>query len=130
MSTTAAAPWRFDVAGHPPGPNDRLSGPERWRRCRPFKESIGWQARTVGLPPPLERAHVVALLVYDRLPFKDIDNATAALKPCLDGLIAGGLLIDDAPAHLSLTVRQEIGQRRAVRLEVWPGAGPTGAQEV
>ncbi len=112
--------WTVEVAGHPPGPNERLHGVERWRRCRPFRDAVAWQCRAIGLPAPLERAHVVATLVYDRRPFKDIDNAVAGLKPCLDGLVAGGLVADDGPEHLTLEVRQELGARRCIRLEVWP----------
>jgi hypothetical protein len=127
---TTAAPWRFEVLGHPPSANERLHAIERWRRCRPFKEFVGWQALAVRPPRPLERAHVRATLVYARRPFKDCDNGTSALKPCLDGLILGGLIADDSPDRLSLEVRQVLGERRSVVLEIWPLDDASGRDQI
>lgn len=31
---------------------------------------------------------------------RDADNLVATLKPCLDGLVAAGVIPDDTPAHL------------------------------
>ncbi|MFI5270030.1 MAG: hypothetical protein ACHQ7M_21850, partial [Chloroflexota bacterium] len=91
-----------------------------YRLCQPFHDAVAWQARAMGLKQPVQYAHVVATLVYRRRPVRDVDNATASLKPVLDGLVAGGLLVDDGPDHLSLHVRQELGPQRLVRLEIAP----------
>jgi len=119
--------WAIVVPGHPPGPNERLHGLQRHKRCKPLRDFVAWQCRAIGLPTPLERCHVVATLVYPDEQMRDIDNATASLKPLLDGLVVGRLIVDDGPDHLTLDVRQELGERRAVMLEIWPG-GQMGAQ--
>ena len=64
------------------------------------------QACALGLPQPLERAHVVATPVRRRSPLRDFDNATASLQEVPDALITGSLLVSDAPAHLQLEVVQ------------------------
>jgi hypothetical protein len=123
-STTApAAAWTFTVAGWPPSPNVRLHNIERWRRCKPFSESIAWQCRAVGLPEPLLQATVVITLVRDRGQALDPDNAVSAVKPLVDGLVVGRLLAGDTEEHITLTVRQERGPRRGARIEIWSGSG-------
>jgi hypothetical protein len=42
------------------------------------------------------------------------------LKEVLDGLVVGGLLVDDGPAHLTLGVVQVLGPQRGLTLEIWP----------
>jgi hypothetical protein len=92
----------------------------RGRIARPLAESVAWQARAVGLAQPLEHAHVVAKLVHRKPPLRDIDNAIASLKEVLDGLVVGGLLVDDGPEHLTLGVMQVLGPHRGLTLEIWP----------
>lgn len=109
QTSTGAPPWTLWLKGHPPTPNHRL---------HPL-------ARAVGVSTPLERVHVRAVLHYTRGPLRDVDNATASLKSCLDGLVAGGLLVDDAPAHLEVALVQEITGWTGVVLEVTPaGSAP------
>jgi hypothetical protein len=129
-------PLEITINGHPPSANElrRLHPLARYRRCKPFKEHVAWQCKALHLPAPLQRARVVATLTYTRRLFRDPDSAAASLKPCLDGLVVGGLVVDDSPAHFTLEVRQEVGQERAVRLEVWPredacGNGPAHADD-
>jgi hypothetical protein len=81
---------------------------------------VAWQCKALHLPATLPRARVVATLTYTRCQFRDYDGAVASLKPCVDGLVVGGLLTDDSPAHLELDVRQQLGKERAVCLEWWP----------
>jgi hypothetical protein len=51
-------PLRITIGDLPPSPNRRMSWQARWRMVKPLAESVAWQARTSGLPRPLERAHV------------------------------------------------------------------------
>jgi hypothetical protein len=117
-----AWPLTITVGGHPPSANElrRLHPLARYRRCKPFKEQVAWQCKALRLPAPLSRARVVATLTYARRQFRDYDGAVASLKPCIDGLVAGGVLVDDGTEHLRLEVRQELGKERGVRIEVWP----------
>src|SRR5437763_124430 len=73
-----------------------------------------------GRPQPLARARVIATLVYARPPLRDIDNAWASLKECIDALVTGGLIVDDGPGTIELLVRQELGVRRRLVLAVTP----------
>jgi hypothetical protein len=59
-------------------------------------------------------------MVHTRRPLRDFDNAVASLKECLDGLVTGGLLVDDGPEHLTMGVVQVLGPQRGLTLEVWP----------
>jgi hypothetical protein len=61
---------------------------------------VAWQCKALHLPAPLPRSRVVATLIYTRRRFRDYDGAMASLKPCLDGLVVGGVLADDSPANL------------------------------
>jgi hypothetical protein len=38
----------------------------------------------------------------------------------IDGLVVGGLLVDDGPEHLTLQVVQVLGPHRGLTLEIWP----------
>ncbi|HKC75715.1 MAG TPA: hypothetical protein VKF37_16175 [Chloroflexota bacterium] len=119
MSTTTPWPLTIEVDDLPPSPNRRMHWGTRRRITRPLAESVAWQARAVGLPQPLQHAHVVAKLTFSRPPLRDIDNAFASLKEVLDGLVVGGLVIDDGPEHLTLGVVQVLGPHRGLTLEVW-----------
>ena len=113
-------PWTITVDDLPPSPNRRLHWACRRRLVKPLADAVAWQARAIGLPQPLEHAHVVAKLVHTRLPLRDFDNAVASLKEVLDGLVVGGVLVDDGAEHLTLGVVQVLGPHRCLSLEVWP----------
>jgi hypothetical protein len=50
------------------------------------------------------------------------DNALASCKELLDGLVRGGLLVDDGPDHVELAgIVQVLGAEPGVTIEVWPG---------
>jgi hypothetical protein len=125
MSTTTSWPFTIQVAGLPPSPNRRMTWQKRRRLVQPLADAVAWQARTFGLPRPLEQAHMVATLVHLRPPLRDFDNAVASLKEVLDALISGGLIASDAPAHLQLDVVQVLGPERGVVLEIWPAEQTT-----
>jgi hypothetical protein len=118
--TTPTWPARISVGDLPLSPNRRMSWQARRRVVKPLADAVAWQARAIGLPQPLQRAHVVATLVHRRPPLRDFDNATASLKELIDALITGGLIVDDAPEHLHLQVVQTLGRERSVVLEIWP----------
>jgi hypothetical protein len=126
VRTPTAWPLRVMVSGHPPSANElrRLHPLVRYHRCKPLKEQVAWQCKALHLPALLQRARVVATLTYTRRQFRDDDGAVARLKPCLDGLVVGGMLADDSPAHLELEVRQQLGKERSVCVEVWPAQAP------
>src|SRR3989440_12593065 len=70
-------PWTITVDDLPPSPNRRLHWACRRRLVKPLADPVAWQARAVGLPQPLEHAHVVAKLVHSRPPLRDWDNAVS-----------------------------------------------------
>jgi Holliday junction resolvase RusA-like endonuclease len=124
MSTTTTWPLTIEVAGLPPSPNRRMNWQAGRRIVKPMADTVAWQARAIGLPRPLERAHVVATLTYQRGPVRDWDNCVSSLKEVADALVTGGLLVSDAPAHLQLEVVQVVGRERGVLLEVCPAQAP------
>jgi hypothetical protein len=105
-----------------------LHGVERWRRCRPFRDSIAWQARVVRPARLLESRRVVVTLAYSRPPFRDPDNALASCKSLVDALVIGGLIVDDGPGRVTLSIEQVLGERRAVVVEVTLGGGEVGRE--
>lgn len=113
-------PLRIEVDDLPPSPNRRMHWACHRRVLRPRVESIAWQARAVGLPQPLEQAHVVAKLVHRKPPLRDWDNCVASFKECIDALITGGLIVSDGPEHFTMAVVQVLGPHRGLTLEVWP----------
>jgi hypothetical protein len=121
-SARVSWPLHIIVDDLPPSPNRRLHWAARRRIVQPLVESIAWQARAVAivLPQPLTHAHVIAKLTFSQPPLRDIDNAFASLKECIDALVTGGLLAGDDPTHLTLAVVQVLGPHRCLSLEVWP----------
>lgn len=111
----------LELDGHPPPPNRlHTHWVDAWRRTSAWRDAVCLLARARRPPKPYARARLVATLVYRRRPFRDRDNATASLKGAIDGLVLAGVLAGDGPAQLELEVRQELGPRRLLRLEVRP----------
>jgi len=79
--------WRQKTRSHDAWKMRALVG-ERGLRVRPKR--------------PMERVRVTAILYLGR-GVMDHDNAVARLKWCLDFLKERGLIVDDAPKHLTLT---------------------------
>jgi hypothetical protein len=92
----------------------------RRRVVKPLVDAVVLQCRALGLPQPLERAHVVATLIHHRPPLRDWDNSVSSLKEIVDALITGGLIVSDAPEHFTMAVVQVLGPHRCLTLEVWP----------
>jgi hypothetical protein len=108
------------VPGTPPGPNVRYS---HWaKRARVVKQ---WRddARLVALDArnrsgiqtfPWEAVRVRYEYVSPIRRFPDPDNAIAACKPILDGIVSAGVIVNDDRAHVSLEeprFRVERGRR-------------------
>lgn len=123
-------PLRITLCDLPPSPNRRMCWQERRRLVRPLVDGVVLQARAVGLPQPLQYAHVVATLVHRRPPLRDFDNAVASLKEVIDALVVGRLVASDAPENFTMAVVQVIGPQRGLVLEIWPQAGARVEEDV
>ena len=110
--------WTFTVDDLPDGPNTHQLWRIKHRRYAPIRDSLAWQVRAVRPQEPLQHVHVVVTLVRTSGPPRDPDNAVASVKGLLDGLVIGGLVVDDSAEHMSLGVRQERGTKRASRVHV------------
>lgn len=71
---------------------DRASQTAEWRSL------FGWLARSRPLPQLTQVACIVALTLKGRL--QDTAACNPAVKAAIDGLVDGGLLVDDTPEHL------------------------------
>jgi hypothetical protein len=121
-SARVSWPLRIEVDDLPPSPNRRMHWGTRRRLVKPLADAIAWQARAarLGLPEPLEHAHVIAKMIHRRPPLRDWDNSVASLKECIDALITGGLIVSDSPEHFTMAVVQALGPHRGLTLEIWP----------
>lgn len=117
MMDTQTRQLRFELRGCPPNlSNHRLHWAQRHRILREWKRSafmLGTSARNTegwNVATAQDRRQVVITL--RRSPLLDPDNAYASVKPVVDGLVSAGLIHDDGPVFLELTVRQEKARRR------------------
>jgi hypothetical protein len=73
----------------------------------------------------LQRAHIALTLVYEPgASWRDPDNALSSCKKVLDTLVRAGLIADDGPNTISLSLSQRSGLERALLVEITPGGGP------
>ncbi len=91
--------WRLQFAGQPPGPNARLHWRHRAAITRAWREQAGVLVRLAGIPP-LGRIRVSAIFYRRRLGVADEDNDVARLKPCVDGIVAMGIVPTDTRAFV------------------------------
>ena len=94
--------------------NQRLHWRQRAERTRVTRHAVGIRAVALHLAPA---DHVSVQLHYasgdNRR--RDTDNLVATLKPCVDGLVDAGLVVDDDPAHVTTimpTIHNGPGSRR------------------
>lgn len=108
------------VPGHPLSPNGQAAAPLRTRLSdkRAYRDMVAWQVRAAHRGPPLERARVTITLLRTDSQFYDPDAAVGTCKRLVDGLVHGGLLVDDSKDHIELVVRQERGDARSCRIVV------------
>jgi hypothetical protein len=120
MSTTTTWPLTIAVDDLPPSPNRRIAWQARRRILKPLVDAVVLQCRALGLPQPLQHAHVVTTLIHRRPPLRDWHNCVSSLKEIVDARVTAGLIVSDAPGHLTLEIVQVIGPRRGLTLEVRP----------
>jgi crossover junction endodeoxyribonuclease RusA len=90
-------------------PNARYHWSERSRRSAGLKQAA-WAMAISRKVPPLERASVVVEYQPPDRRRRDADNAAAASgKPCIDGLVAAGVLADDESPRFVIEVTYRIG---------------------
>lgn len=95
-----------------------------WARRRELLETWRQEIAVAAIQagrPRLQAARVRFILVYDRPPLPDVDNALAAVaKVCLDGLVAAGVLPNDGPEHvLGVELEAMRVERGAGRVEIY-----------
>ena len=121
-STHLVAPrsWHWALDGHPPTNNQilRMDWRKRHRTLKPWKEQTILLVRSERPRQPLAHASVVLTLAYLRKPFRDLDGAYACLKFLVDSLVQGGIIEDDSPEYIALEVRQVLGHRKQVLIDV------------
>jgi hypothetical protein len=86
---------------------DKMKWPARHRLSKRLKREVGLLILSSRLKKslyPLQRA-VVSITSY-RKALLDPDNLTAGAKSYIDALVTNGLLIDDKPENIKLTVNQ------------------------
>lgn len=94
--------WVIEITGPRYSANDRL----HWRRAQALK--VAWRdaaqlltrAAVGGVPPRLERAHILVEQVPGSRRRTDPGNVAPAAKAAVDGLVLAGMLVDDDAAHL------------------------------
>ena len=112
--------WHWALDGHPPTNNQilRMDWRKRHRTLKPWKEQAILLVRAERPRQPLPHASVTLTLAYERKPFRDLDGAYACMKFLVDALVQGGLIEDDSPEYIALEVRQIIGHRKQVLIDV------------
>jgi hypothetical protein len=79
--------------------NDRHSWRLKARLTKDLRETAGWAARIMRIPP-LERAHILAEYRPPDRRRRDPANLYPSFKACIDGLIDVKVLPDDDALHL------------------------------
>ena len=62
---------------------------------------------------PLEKAHLTITFRANDKRRRDLDNLLGACKAYIDGLVAGGIVVDDSSDHLSFSLYYEKGTEPA-----------------
>ena len=116
------------IAFHFPAPADRLSLNDRIHRMQRYRLNKTWKnavqlhatnhANTAKVKRPLgpSRVRVDFYVATNRR--RDADNAMAAVKPCLDGLVAAGWFPDDSIEHVLPSVSFIVDKANAGRVRI------------
>lgn len=110
---TMSAPMQltFVIPGVPPSLNALLR--MHWkarRRLGLMWSKLIWAARTEQLASPFGPMKKAAVTIERRSPrLLDTDNAYGAVKMVVDGLKSNGIITDDSPEYITLTVMQTKG---------------------
>lgn len=84
--------------------NDRLHHMARHRLEKQLQNDSITLARHVKVPH-CERIHVVLVLHPKRRGRRDLDNLSATLKPCIDGIRRAGVVEDDDSSRVTFEIR-------------------------
>ncbi len=96
----------FTIPGRAPAatsPNARVSYWERHSEGNAYGMAVGLIARLCAPDAAYSRAHVTVTQMAVRL--RDADNFIASFKPGLDAIVRAGIITDDNPAVIDLTIR-------------------------
>ena len=109
--------------GHLPdrdlSPNRRLHFMQLYRAKKDAKDEAMALVLEHGAPTePIQKAHITITWVAKDKRRRDPDNLFASMKPYIDGLVEGGLIVDDSAAHVSYTLRYEHGDTDNTIIEV------------
>lgn len=98
-------PWVITVEGPPPPRPGKAHWAAIQRSKKQWTEFLYFKAKQLRIPPQVEgeRRHV-AVTFYRPGPESDSDNAHSLCKVCLDSAVNAGLLADDSPKHIDLSV--------------------------
>ena len=98
-------------------PNERVHWAERSRRNAAVRYAAGIAAalaRPRGFVP-LDHVTIGFEVIWPLgARRRDDDNLLAALKPCLDGIVDGKVIVSDAPDHATLLPPVQSRDKRAV----------------
>lgn len=90
-----------------------LNGREHWaeraRRSKTLKNAA-WAMALAGKVPHLERASIVVEYRPPDRRRRDADNPAPSAKACIDGIVAAGVLTDDACPQYVTEIRCTIGE--------------------
>lgn len=118
----------LSLAGFPPLPNRRMHWREKadenrqWRGDTYTLAREAWRQHDHADDFPLRRAVLQVVVIRPDKRGPDPDNALAAVKPCIDGLVDAGILVSDRRTCVSyLPVEYEIGPT-GLRIDVVMGS--------
>lgn len=78
--------------------NGRYHWAEKAKRTKALRAKTRLLARQ--LTPCTSPVHVTAFVAYPRGGRVDVHNAMPSVKPCIDGLVDAGILVDDSTTYL------------------------------
>ena len=105
---------QFTVPGRVPAatsPNARTGWQKRHSEGNAYGMAIGLIARLCAPDAAFSRAHVTVTQRAVRL--RDHDNFIASFKPGLDAIVRAGIILDDNPSVIDLTVKAEKCAKKA-----------------
>jgi hypothetical protein len=109
MTTPTLDVIEFSIPGRAPAtmsPNARKSWHQKHADGSEYMQTVMLMAQAARTESePWKRAHVTVTQRAVRL--RDHDNFAASFKPGLDGLVRAGIIADDKPSVIDLSLRAE-----------------------
>lgn len=87
------------IAGRPPTPNERrhyrviAQDNARWKG---IAQTAAWNAMGEHFGPPMRRVDIEVEFIVPTKGRRDRDNLISSIKPCTDGIVSAGVLVDDS----------------------------------